>query len=435
MIEKKNFRFTNWAKNITSNPQSYFIAESEADIVSLLLRCEKENRKLRLIGSGHSWSAVCSTDEYLLSLDKYAQVINLDFSQNTITVQAGIKIFEINTYLYNQGYSLSNLGSISKQSIAGAISTATHGSSIQHQILAQQVIRFKLIQPNGKICCIDKNHNEQLFYNSLISIGTLGIISEITLQIVPRFHLEEIAEWVDFDEVCQNILQWVKKTEFIKLWWFPHTDKIMVYRYFPTKKPLHSFQFFRWIFEEILSTYFFSLMLIVGNQFRSWRAPINRLIVNYLMKPLYRVGKSHDVFNVPMPPKHRETEWAFDLQRSPEILQAYRNMIKEKNHQINFVQEIRFVKADNFALSPCYQRDSIYIGAYHACSRDWSQIYNDFHDWAKFYDGRPHWGKEMKVDADYLHQQYPLLHEFKSLRKKIDPNDMLLNEFTMSIFK
>jgi L-gulonolactone oxidase len=135
-----------------------------------------------------------------------------------------------------------------------------------------------------------------------------------------------------------------------------------------------------------------------------------------------------------MPPLHRETEWAFDIQHTAKLLKEYRDMINAKGYTVNFVQEIRFVKADLFALSPCHMRDSIYVGTYHACNSDWQPLFYDFEEIALKYNGRPHWGKEFSINKDYLHQQYPQMNEFIALQKTVDPNGVMLNDFTRKIF-
>ena len=433
MKSKKNFHFFNWAKNESCVAQQYFQPETEDEIVALLHQCNIEKKQLRIVGTGHSWSKICLSNEYLLNLDNYQKIIYLDKYKKQITVQAGIKICQLNKYLYNQGFSLNNLGSISAQSIAGAINTATHGSGIEHTILAGQVASFKLITPIGKIIFLDKVKDEKQFNLTLVGLGTLGVISEITLNISEKYHLHEQASLIDFDEVCKNVLNWINEHEHLKLWWFPHTDKIMVYKYNRTHKPINDPPIRQFIMDKVLAKLAFTIIIWLGNFKPSWRPKLNRFISKVFLNKIDRIEKSNIVFNVTMPPLHRETEWAFDIQHTEQLLKEYRNMIIEKNHTVNFVQEIRFVKGDSFALSPCHSRNSIYVGAYHACNNDWLPLFNDFEKIAFKYNGRPHWGKEFTVDKNYLQLQYPYLREFSKLQKSLDPNGVMMNNFTEKI--
>jgi FAD/FMN-containing dehydrogenase len=142
----------------------------------------------------------------------------------------------------------------------------------------------------------------------------------------------------------------------------------------------------------------------------------------------------YKVFNVPEPPVHRETEWAFDINLAPTLLREYRNMIEEKGHLINFIQEIRFVRGDDFALSPCYGRDSVYVGAYNADNRGWNELLADFEELAIKHNGRPHWGKEFNVGTDYLKSVYPKWDEFVELRKEMDAAGIFANPMIEKMF-
>jgi L-gulonolactone oxidase len=433
MQQSHNYQFTNWARNEQCVAQQFFQPESEQDIIQLLKQCNSEGKKLRSFGTGHSWSPVCLSDDYLMNLDRYQQAIHLDRERRQVTVQSGMKLWQLNEYLYKEGFSLKNLGSVSAQSIAGAISTATHGSGINFQILASQVDSFKLITLSGEVLHLQKENDAEMFHLSLVSLGCLGVISELTLNIDERYHLEEHAELKTFDEVGDNVLQWVQEAEHLKFWWLPLTDYVMVYRYTRTQKPVNDSRIRQFLFDEVLSKKVYQLLLWTGNQNPNWRKGINNIIGKNFLKPIHRVEKNWKVFNVPMPPVHRETEWAFDINDTREILLAYRGMILKNNHKVNFMQEIRFVKGDDFALSPCYKRNSVYIGAYHQCNDDWNPFFHDFESLAKQFNGRPHWGKEFTPDKNYLHKQYPEMERFNELRMKLDPYSLLQNKFTEAI--
>ena len=139
---------------------------------------------------------------------------------------------------------------------------------------------------------------------------------------------------------------------------------------------------------------------------------------------------------MPEPPLHRETEWAFDIKQAKALLYDYKNMVNASAHRINFLQEIRFTKGDNFALSPCYQRDSIWLGAYNADNFGWEELLADFEVIAKRFNGRPHWGKEFRTaDKDFFKAAYPRLPDFMRLRHELDPGKKFVNEYISKIFE
>ncbi len=420
----------NWAKNIRFSPNELAQPRNTQEVVDLV----KTGRKIRCIGTGHSWSALAPTDDILMATDGLNRILSIDKVANTATIQAGAKLENLNIELWEQGYSLSNLGSIARQSLAGAISTATHGSGINFQVLASQVVSFKLVTAAGEIVVIDKTTNPKLFNTAIISLGSLGIVTEMTIKIDPKFNLHERSGLMDFEEVCDSILHWVNEHNHIKMWWFPHTDKMMVYRYNRTYEPIDDTWFRQKLMDEWVSVYFYRLMLFLGKMRPVWRKTINKNILAKFLADVNRIERCYKVFNVPEPPLHRETEWAFDIKLTPTILREYRNMVENKGHLINFIQEIRFVKGDGFALSPCYGRDSVYVGAYNADNRGWDELLSNFEKLAIKHNGRPHWGKEFNVGSDYLKSAYPKWDDFLKLRDEMDPDGQFRNSMLERLF-
>jgi FAD/FMN-containing dehydrogenase len=188
--------------------------------------------------------------------------------------------------------------------------------------------------------------------------------------------------------------------------------------------------------DELISVNAYRLLLKIGGINRNWRKNINRQLVQNFIKPLNRIEKSYKVFNVPEPPLHRETEWAFDITQAKSLLREYKNMINASAHRINFIQEIRFTKADDFALSPCYQRDTLWLGVYNADNFGWNELLADFEVMAQRYNGKPHWGKEFKsVNKEFFQRAYPLLANFNLLRQNFDPGNKFANDFILKIFE
>ena len=165
------------------------------------------------------------------------------------------------------------------------------------------------------------------------------------------------------------------------------------------------------------------------------RPILNKYLTWEYRGPLNRTNKSYKVFKVPRPPKHRETEWAFDVKDAKALLVQYQNEFSKPKYSFNFIQEIRFTKGDDFWLSPCYKRDSIWIGMYNINVKKYDSDLVDFEFFAKANNGRPHWGKEFNVDRNYLEKGYPKYQAFIDLRKKMDPKSKFSNPFLTSLFE
>ncbi|MFN8285980.1 MAG: D-arabinono-1,4-lactone oxidase [Chitinophagales bacterium] len=424
-----NYRFTNWAKNQSCTAKHFFQPETEEELVDIV----RKHSKIRIVGTGHSWNDICLTGEALINLDLYNKVLHLDKEKLQLRVQAGIKLWQLNKYLDTQGLALRNLGSIDQQSIAGVVSTATHGSGINFQIIGSQLAEFTLIKADGSKQIINSEKNRDILEMAVVNLGCLGVISEVVLNVVPAYNLKDHTSVENFDAVIDKLDDFVTETDHFKLWWFAHTNQVVVYRYNRTQEPANDSRFRQWFMDEFLSVYMYRLLVKIGNINRDWRKKINRTLIGFI-SALNRIEKSHKVFIVPEPPLHRETEWAFDLSVAKDLLREYKNTINNSNHRINFIQEIRFTKGDNFALSPCYQRNSIWLGVYNMDDFGWNELLTDFEQIARKYNGRPHWGKEFTVDVPYLKQQYPKFSDFNRLRKELDPNGKFENDYIQKLF-
>ena len=421
----------NWAGNVRFNPNEVVQPRSTEEVIELV----RSGRKIRCVGTGHSWSELIPSGDVLVNTDLLNRILDIDPVANTATIQAGAKLENLNVELWERGYAFKNIGSIARQSLAGAISTGTHGTGKNFQLLASMVRSFKMVTGNGELIELDRENDKERFHTALVSMGMLGIITEMTIDVDPKFNLHEKSGVLNFEEVCDNILDWVNEHNHIKMWWFPHTDKMMVYRYNRTYEPVNDTWFRQKLMDEWVSVYFYRMMLWWGNRKPSRRAYINDKILTRFLPDVDRIERSYKVFNVPEPPIHRETEWAFNINLTPTVLREYRKMVEQRGHYINFIQEIRFVKGDEHALSPCHGRDSVYVGCYNADNNRWNELLSDFEETiGKPYQGRPHWGKEFNVGSDYLKSAYPKWDEFQKLRAELDPNGQFRNSMLENLF-
>ena len=430
MRHQQNHTFINWAKNIRQNIPHFYQPETEDELISII----KQHEKVRLTGTAHSWNEICVSDEALINLDRYAQILKIDKSKKTVRVQAGIKLQQLNELLDKEGLALINLGSIATQSLAGAISTGTHGTGINFQILGSHIIELSLIKADGQKIVINREKDSDLYNAAIVNLGCLGIISEITLQITEAFNLHDFTETIPFDEVIENLFELLRDNDHLKFWWLPPADKLIVYRYNRTGEKRNDWRIRQFWKDEFTSVLFYRSLVKIAKIFPKLATPFNNLLTHTFRGPLDRIEKSFRVFNVPEPPLHRETEWAFDVKRAKEILTAYKKTLSGSKFNFNFIQEIRFTKSDEFWLSPSYKRDSLWIGFYNYEHENWTEALPFHEEFARKYDGRPHWGKEFTPDVNYLRKQYDSFDEFISLKNEFDPDKKFENKFIKSIF-
>jgi L-gulonolactone oxidase len=425
MKQQQNYDFKNWAKNVECQVANFFQPETEEEIITVV----KNYPKIRMVGTGHSWSGICATNEALLNLDNYNKITKIDKALKLVTVQAGIKLWHLNNLLDKEGLALLNLGSIDQQSIAGAISTGTHGSGIQFQILGSQMVEFSLIKADGTKHIINKEKDSDLFNAGVVNLGCLGVISEITLQVTDAFTLHDYTTTVPFDEVIDNLDDYLKNNDHFKLWWLPPCKDIIVFRYKRTNEKPNDSKLRVFLKDHLLSVIIYRFLVFVAKLFPFIAKPLNSMLTWNMKGPLDRIEKSYKVYVVPEPPLHRETEWTFEISKAKEILRAYKNFITDNKYNLNFIQEIRFTKGDDFWLSGCYKRDAIWLGLYNYAHEKWDKVLPEYEAFAKKYNGRPHWGKEFTMDKNYLHLQYEKMADFKKLKEEMDPSGKFENKF------
>lgn len=425
-----NYTFRNWARTYWSKPESYYQPGTEAELIEIVRNAATAGKQVRVVGAGHSWSPIALSDAVMVNLDNYNQLLDMDKAAGTVTVMAGMRLKHLNQLLDEHGLALANLGSISEQSVAGAISTGTHGTGLSYQILASQVAGLSLITASGEKLELTPDDGFQ-FKAALVNLGCLGIISTVKLKVVPAFNLEETAYPLPFEEAMGQLPHLLLQYEHMKLWWFPHAPRLQVYGQNITLKPApKEYKLPRYMKEVLMDQYLFTGLLSFGIRFPNLIPRINGFINVLKFKPESRIAKSYRLLNVSMPPRHRESEYSIPVEHTAQALLELRGMIEAQQLKVNFVVEVRFVKGDDIPLSPAYGRDSTYIGAYKAGDQDWFRYLEAFEQIMLKYDGRPHWGKETTWDGSTIRQQYPQIDQFLELRQQLDPNGMFLNDFT-----
>lgn len=419
----------NWAGNIGFQPKRFIEPRS----VDELRKVIQSSKKVRVVGSGHSWSEAIVTDDTLVSLNGLRDVVEIDAAQKQITAQAGIKLSEVNKELDKRGLALTNLGSIATQSLAGAMSTGTHGTGVDLQCLASQVASFRMLDAEGREHSFNKV--DENFCAMLIGLGGFGVIYEMTLDVTDAFQLHEVSVGCDFDEAIDDLDRCLAEHDHVKFWWLPPSKDVVLFAYNRTDDAVNDSHFRQWFKDEFISVYVYRMLSFVGLMNRErFIPPINRFLTRQITKPLDRIEKSYKVFNVPEPPPHRETEWAFDLADAKHLLREYKKLLTSNGFTYNFIQEIRFSKGDDFWLSPAYRRNSIWLGMYNKDLRDWNKRLANFEAFARAHNGRPHWGKEFTIDAKYLAAQYEKLDDLRDLLTKFDRSGKFRNAWLNAIF-
>jgi len=441
--------FRNWSGDFTCNPRQILFPSSEAEVAQVIAKAHDEGASVKVVGAGHSWSDIACTSGYLLRLDYLKRVIGVDHDNKQITVQAGMRLRELNEIVAGYGLGVPSLGSISEQSVAGVISTGTHGSGATFGNLATLVVGLRLVVASGEVLDIDANH--ELFSAARISLGSLGVITRVTLQLEPAFRLEEKVIPLRFDDALEHMDEFLDNNEHCKFWWVPHTDWIRVCTLNRTKKPptraparVRQIEGLARLFgrdidfatgaDDFLNETVYPALLGLSRAAPPLTTRINQVIRKALAVPSHRVARSDKLFNLTMPPIHRETEYGIPRECAQAAVVELREIIRRNNLYVNFIVEVRFTAADDIMISGANGRQSCQLGAYIGECASRAPYFAGFEQMCLGMGGRPHWGKEFSADTDTLRKVNPHLSEFDDIRRRLDPDGRFENAFTRRVF-
>jgi len=418
----------NWARNQQSAPISVGRPASEEELVDLVKRAAASGLRVKAVGSGHSFTGVALTDGRLIALDRYGRIVSSDPSEGTVTVQAGITLHQLNAELYDRGLALENLGDIAYQTIAGAISTGTHGTGKSLGGLATQVTGLRLIAGDGSVIDCSPENEPEVFHTARVGLGALGIISTVTLRCPRAFNLHAIEAPMPVDTVLGSLDELVDGNDHFEFFWFPHTDWALTKRNNRTNRPLSPRSRWREFLDDILvSNVAFGALCRLGRLRPSLIPPL----LARLAPPggVEYVDRSYEVFVSPRLVRFYEMEYGIPREAAREAFNDVRRYIERSGLVITFPVEVRFAAGDDIPLSMAYGRDTCYIAVHVYQGTHYHQYFEAVEQIMNGYGGRPHWGKLHFQTAETLAPRYPEWDRFQAVRARLDPAGLFSNPY------
>ena len=197
-------RWSNWAGNQRCAPVAIERPRTEADLVAIVERAAAAGRRVKVVGAGHSFTDIACTDGHLVDLADYGRLLRFDAVSCQATMQAGMRLSALNRVLAQRGAALENLGDIAYQSVAGATSTATHGTGLRFGNLATRIVALRLVTGNGTVLACSAEEHPEVFRVARVGLGALGVVSEMTIQCVPAFNLHAVEAPRRVDDVLES---------------------------------------------------------------------------------------------------------------------------------------------------------------------------------------------------------------------------------------
>lgn len=402
----------NWSKNIHFNDREYLQPESLEELQEIV----RTHQKVRVRGTAHCFNEIADTSSFAINLEMMPKTIEINTEKKTVTVAAGLKYGELAPVLHQSGWALDNLASLPHISIAGSISTGTHGSGIKNKNLANQVISIDIVTNEGDLRHIDKSN--PAFNGLVVGLGLGGIVYQYELRIEPTFDIRQVVyPDIPLDVVVRSF------------------DQIMGTAY--------SVSFFT----DWGSTQ-------VGNLWCKFRAdeaipemvggvkaavkkfhPIPSVSADACTDQLGQPGSWHQRLShfklefTPSVGEEIQSEFFIDRRDALGAIEALLKLAEEINPLL-WITELRTIAADDLWLSGAYQRDTLGI---HFTWKKLDAIYpviEKVEAALKQFNYRPHWGKVFTADSEYLKSVYPKMSEFSALVTALDPEAKFTNSFT-----
>ncbi len=386
---------------------------------------------IKAVGAGHSFTGIAVAPGVLLELDDMQGLVSVDAERRRVTLLAGTRLHRIPALLAPYGLAMENLGDIDRQSIAGAISTGTHGTGSGFGGLAAQVVGLTMVTASGDFLRIDEQSDSELLPAVALGLGALGVIVDVTLQCVPAFVLSAVDEPVPLGEVLTDLDDRVSASDHFEFYWFPHTEVALTKR--QTRMPESTRRqplpvVGRWIDETLLSNGVYRVVCAASQLVPAITPPFNRLAVTLTGDRQY-VDRSYRVLTQSRTVRFREMEYALPAANVVPAFRELQALIQKRGWRIEFPIEVRFAAEDDRWLSTAHGRATGYIAVHRYWRVDPTSYFEAVERIMLEHGGRPHWGKLHTLDAAQLRELYPRFDDFAALRDRLDPERRFSNRY------
>lgn len=426
MKQENNGIWVSWNENLKYNYKTSYSITSEEELKEVIAN----NDKIRFFGSKQSSADIAAGTDVLIDMTNYNKIVSYDYNKKTITVQSGLILSELLEAIESVGWCIPCLPDINTITIGGALATGTHGTS--GKLLCNYMIKCDLILADGTVKTITEN--DDLIDAVRVSLGMLGVMSTITFQCEPAYTLH-IKEGPESDkEWLPKIKSRLKKHDFLRILWLPHTNKgyVITGDKIDPKTEIH---------EDLGPKYLkhrrkASKILYKYTHVFPWLTSIaNKL----LYKGFFSSTKEHKgtLYQATVTKSRGSTlelaEWTIGLDKFPEVFKELKAVISNWSNKsfIHIPMDVRFVYQDKSWLSYAYKQDTVTMGCVsrNPATADTYEAFKTIEEIFLKHGGRPHWAKRFTAKDSEISKVYPKWEDFKKLREKLDPNNKFLNPY------
>jgi L-gulonolactone oxidase len=422
----------NWAGDQACSPARFARPRNRDELAAAVAEAAAAGLTVSVPGSGHSFTEAALTDGALVDVSALSGVLDADPGSGLVKVAGGTVLAELNEELAGLGLAMENLGDIDSQTIAGAISTGTHGTGAGLPNISAQVEGLELVLADGSVRELGPDEGD-LLRAARVGVGALGAISAVTLRCVPAFVLHRVDRPLPRDEVLDSFDERAAAHDHFELFTFPYADSALVLERDRTEEPARPRgRASAFLDEVVLENWALEATSAAGKAFPSLIPRLSRLAAR-LASGGSASDRSDRVFVNERRVRFTEMEYGLPREHGPEAARRVIEWVRENRYPVFFPIEMRVTAGDDALLSTAHERDTAYVAVHQYRGMEWRPYFEAVEEIMVSYGGRPHWGKRHFQTAETLGPRYPRWSEFQAARDQLDPGRAFANEYARRV--
>jgi L-gulono-1,4-lactone dehydrogenase len=421
--------WVNWAGDQSCRPARTVRPSSRGELAEAIGAAAAAGEKVRVAGSGHSFTEAALTEGTQLDLGELSGILDADPASGLVKVGGGTVLANLNEELAQLGLAMENLGDIDRQTIAGAISTGTHGTGAKLRNISAQVEGLELVLADGSVRQLSAATDPALLRAARVGVGALGAIAAVTLRCVPAFTLLRVDSPHAREEVLDSFQERADANEHFELFTFPYADSVLVLeRNRSDEPPRPRGRAAGYLNDVVLENWALGALSATGKALPRTIPALARL-AGRLASGSRTSDRSDRVFVNERRVRFTEMEYAVPREHGPEAARRAIEWVRANRYPVFFPIEMRVGAGDDASLSPAHERDTAYIAVHQYRGMKWRPYFEAVEEIMDSYGGRPHWGKRHFQTAATLARRYPAWEEFQAARETLDPGRAFANEY------
>jgi L-gulonolactone oxidase len=421
--------WTNWAGDQSCRPAEVVRPASRDELAEALAAATAAGRRVSVAGSGHSFTETAMTDGVMVRLEALRGIQDADPASGLVRVGGGTLLADLNEELAGLGLAMENLGDIDRQTLAGAISTGTHGTGARLRNISAQVEGLELVLADGSARELSAAGDPALLRAARIGVGALGAISAVTLRCVPAFTLSRVDTPRLREDVLHSFEELAAANDHFELFTFPYADNALVLERNRTEEPARPRgRAAAYLNDFVLENWALGALAATGRAFPG-RIPALARLAGRLLSPSRTSDRSDRLFVNERRVRFTEMEYGVPRQYGPEAVRRVIEWVRGNRYPVFFPIEVRVAAGDDASLSPSHERDTAYVAVHQYRGMEWRPYFEAVEEIMDSYGGRPHWGKRHFQTAATLAPRYPAWAEYQAARDELDPARTFTNEY------